>query len=188
MTAPTMKIPPKAICLMTVAPGAELTGTIFRVMRELFAGESSVVLVLSIRPSRTFASQAKESGLNIDTYLEQNRLVVVDCVSRLIGDRGGGMPNTLYVSAPSDLSELALSVSDAVSSVSLKGEKWLILDSVSTLTLYNTAGGVLRFLHFLASKMRVLEFGGVIIITRSAPSDPMVQALEQYCDLIISEQ
>ena len=175
-------IPLRSISLVAVEKSSDLIENIIMILKMLFKEQVSIVLLLSNRPVRHFLSKANELNLNLASFLSQKQLSIVDLTSRHIGDRLEDIPNAFYVSSPSDISEIALVVSDALSSMQLKGEKIMLVDSVSTLTLYNTTGGILRFLHFLLSKLRVLEFGGLIIIIKDELLDPMVQSLKQYCD------
>lgn len=187
MSRSAPRFQPKTTVLYTISKDTDLIKTLVKILDEIIAQDGDALLILSIRPIRHFIARAKELGFAMDKYLEEKRITIVDCMSRYAGDEGEKVTGAYYISSPSDLSELALVVSDIISAAPAKKEKWLVADSVSSLTLYNTAGGMLRFLHFLTSKLRILEFGGVIIITRDDAASSMNQSLKQYCDIVISE-
>lgn len=182
MSAEKSRFPPKSIALVAVEKASDLVENLLALTRLLLDEQTAVTLILSNRPIKHFLVKAEDFGLDLVAYLSQAQMSIVDLTSRYIGDQGEDIPNTFYVTSPSDISELALVASEAISSLRPEGEKMVLIDSVSTLALYNTAGGILRFLHFLVSKLRVIEFGGLIIVVRDTLSDPMVQSLEQYCD------
>jgi len=62
------------------------------------------------------------------------------------------------------------------------------MDSVSALARYNMIGGIVRFMRYLTSKLRVLEFGGVMIVAQDESAKLMIRSLKQCCDILLTEE
>ena len=61
-------------------------------------------------------------------------------------------------------------------------EKFLFFDSLNTLLIYNAVGTVARFIHFLATKMRVWGVKGIIISLQKESNKELIDEIEQLCD------
>lgn len=179
------------VSLIAVSKEMDLTKSLLVILRKMLVEDRNMtLLILSSMPTEQFVARSREFGLDLETFLRQKRLVLLDCItkftqtdeeSRLIPLRS----DVFYASSPSDLSEISVRLSEALASDISKGEKWMILDSITTLSLYNTTGGFLRFMQFLFRKLRLLNFDGTMIVVRDESSDAMIQALKQYCSKII---
>jgi KaiC/GvpD/RAD55 family RecA-like ATPase len=170
----------------------DLTKSLLVLLRKMLVDDKNVaLLILSSMPVNQFLGRAGQFGLDLNTFLRQRRLIVIDCVTEFTRtdeeqeDYSERQKDVYYVSSPSDLSEISLKVSEALATGTAKGERWMVLDSITTLSLYNTTGGFLRFMQFLFRKLRLLNFDGTMIVVRDTPSDSMIQALKQYCSKII---
>lgn len=179
------------VSLIAVSKEMDLTKSLLVILRKMLVEDRNMaLLILSSMPTEQFIARSREIGLDLETFLRQKRLVLLDCItkftqtdeeSRLIPLRN----DVFYASSPSDLSEISVRLSEALASDISKGEKWMVLDSITTLSLYNTTGGFLRFMQFLFRKLRLLNFDGTMIVVRDESSDSMIQALKQYCSKII---
>jgi KaiC/GvpD/RAD55 family RecA-like ATPase len=182
------------VSLIAVSKDMDLTKSLLVVLRKMLVEDRNVaLLILSSMPTERLIARAREFGLDLETYLRQKRLILLDCITRYTQseeeEQSGSMfpfrDDVFYASSPSDLSEISVKLSEALASDMGKGEKWMVLDSITTLSLYNTAGGFLRFMQFLFRKLKLLNFDGTMIVVRDEPSDSMIQALKQYCSKII---
>jgi KaiC/GvpD/RAD55 family RecA-like ATPase len=187
------KIRPESseVSLIAVSKEMDLTKSLLVILRKMLVKDrSATILILSSMPTEQFLSRSRDFGLDLGIYLSQKRLVIIDCItkfiqtdeeSRLIRPR----EDVFYVSSPSDLSEISVKLSEALASEIAKGEKWMILDSITTLSVYNSTGGILRFMQFLFRKLRLLNFDGTMILVRDEASDSMIKALKQFASKII---
>lgn len=175
----------RKVTLALVPPEKDALSALFGVLKDCL-DQGSVVLFISIRPYQNFKEEAKEIGFDIPKYLNQKQLVIVDCLSDYVESTKESIQGLFYSPSPSDLTAIGNVSAQAMSLIGTHEKKFLILDSVSTFLLYNTSGGFLRFLHFLLSQLRALEFGATILMARDNVPSKMVQVLKQYCDITIN--
>ena len=124
---------------------------------------------------------------SIKAYLSKNRLssdklYFGDCVSKLINETAKRDENVVFVD-PQDLTGIALAVNEMISSI--KGEKFLFLDSLSTLLIYNSTGSVEKFSHFITTKIRILNLKGVILTLEEDMNSQPANLLNKICDKVI---
>lgn len=82
-----------------------------------------------------------------------------------------------------DLSNLCIGISKAVNRFS--EEKFLILDSLSTLLIYNDPKTVAKFAHLLTEKMRRWNTSGSLLTVQMNAEGDVVSQLAPFCDKVV---
>lgn len=109
----------------------------------------------------------------IDTRL----IIFIDAASRTEPKKIG---NCLYIGNPEKLSDMSVAMDQAVKA--LPSDKFVIFDSLNTLSIFNRPGTVARFVHFLAAKMREWKTKGVIITLEKETDPALLDEITQYAD------
>lgn len=116
---------------------------------------------------RTLASN------NIDTRL----VIFIDAASITEARK---VENCLYIGSPEKLSDMSVAMDQAIKA--LPSEKFLIFDSLNTLSIFNKPGTVARFIHFLTGKIREWKVKGVIITLEKETEQVLLDELTQFSD------
>lgn len=112
-----------------------------------------------------------------------NRLIIfIDAITKSSTWKDTKVGNCLFIGSPEKLSDLFVALDQAVNSIPLK-EKFVFLDSLNTLTLFNTESTVARFTYQLVSKMRSWKIKGIIITLEKDSDDTLINELTQFCDI-----
>lgn len=82
-----------------------------------------------------------------------------------------------------NLSNLCIATSKAVSRFT--EEKFIVLDSLSTLLIYNDGRAVARFAHLLTEKMRGWGTTGSLLTVEMNPKRDLVPQLAPFCDKVV---
>jgi KaiC/GvpD/RAD55 family RecA-like ATPase len=82
-----------------------------------------------------------------------------------------------------DLGNLCIGISKAVSRNGQ--EKFLILDSLSTLLIYNDPKTVAKFAHLLTEKMRRWGLSGSLLTVDTDTERELVSQIAQFCDKVV---
>lgn len=116
---------------------------------------------------RTFASN------NIDTRL----IIFIDAASRTDTKK---VENCLYIGSPEKLSDMSVAMDQAIKA--LPGEKFLVFDSLNTLSIFNKPTTVARFVYFLTGKMREWKVKGIMITLGNETEPALLDELTQLSD------
>ena len=81
------------------------------------------------------------------------------------------------------LSNLCIGISKAISRFS--EDKFLLLDSLSTLLIYNDAKAVAKFSHLLTEKMRRWGISGSLLTVEMNAERDVVSQLAPFCDKVL---
>lgn len=130
------------------------------------------------RPFNNLVDILKKNGIDI------SKLFFIDCITKKAGGKSERKENCLFISSPSSLTDLGIAIDEAINS--LKGtNKFLFVDSVSTLLLYNSAVTIAKFSHFVSGRLRVKGFDGILFSIESETDAKLINTISQFCDKTI---
>jgi len=92
-------------------------------------------------------------------------------------------PEATCLGSGVDLSNLCIGISKAVSRFS--EDKFLFLDSLSTLLIYNDQKAVAKFAHLLTEKMRRWNTSGSLLTVEMNSEKDVVSQLAPFCDKVV---
>ncbi|MDY6765775.1 MAG: ATPase domain-containing protein [Candidatus Nanohaloarchaea archaeon] len=136
------------------------------------------VYVTINKPYTTMQDVFAEHGISMDSVF------FVDAIAKETGGELVDRDNVLYMDAPDDLTGMSIVISRAVEQMP-DGQKFLFLDSLTTLTIYNTADTVSQFAHFLTGKMRSWDVAGVIMSLEEEVDEELIGKISQFCDCVL---
>ncbi len=112
--------------------------------------------------------------------INQNKIFVIDA-SPATSKREDDTGNVIFINSPSALTDISIATLSAIKSLS-GGKKILFFDSISALLIYNEAGSVCKFAHFLINKLKEMNVTGVIIAVDKDLDEKIISQLTQFCD------
>jgi hypothetical protein len=116
--------------------------------------------------------------------IDPKKLHFIDCITKTLGGKIPKADNCEFINSPSHLTDLSIALHKYFTSSEDKN-RFLHLDSLSTLNIHNEAGSVLKFVHYLTGKMRVFGLKGVILSLREETDKKLIAELSQFCDKMI---
>jgi hypothetical protein len=129
------------------------------------------------RPSLLLRELLKSKDIDVD------KLYFIDCVSCLGGIPSGKDEKCYFIKSPSALIDIGITVSELMEAI--EKPAFMLLDSVSTLLIYNNAKSVVSLSHVLITKMRLRGFSVVIVSLKKDMEIGTIRTLTQFCDKII---
>jgi class 3 adenylate cyclase len=82
-----------------------------------------------------------------------------------------------------DLSNLSICISKAIKQI--KEDRFLLLDSLSTLLIYYDTKAVVKFAHLLTEKMRSWNSSGSLMTVETNSERDLVSQLSPFCDKVV---
>ncbi len=119
--------------------------------------------------------------------LSEEKVFIIDLITETTGSAAVKRPNCLYLHSPQSLTDLAIALDEAVNATKAK-EKFVIIDSISTLFVYNPPSTVVQFAHFITNKMRSWGAHGVLIGLSKELDEKTKSLLSQFCDEVIKDE
>ncbi len=104
----------------------------------------------------------------------------IDMVSTSLGATKSKLKNTIYLDSPSDMTECIFSVEKKLRNI--KGNKLLVLDSISTMLVYNDASALEKFVHMLMGKVNSYEASAILFSTDFMERERSTKTIGQFVD------
>lgn len=137
------------------------------------------VYVTLNKPFKTIQGLLKNKKIDI------RMIIFIDAVTQIGSGEVKKTKDCLFIGSPENLSDIAVAMDQAVMAIQSE-KKFLFFDSLNTLLFYNKAATVARFIHFLASKMRIWKVKGIIVSLHKEKDKELIEELSQFCDVIMN--
>ncbi len=128
------------------------------------------------KPYEILATILKKNDIDI------KKLYFIDAISGVIGKIKSDAENCIIVQNPSALTDLSICITEACTS---KNPGFLILDSVSTMLVYNNENATVRFIHYLITELRKCKVSGIILSLEKDMEKKIIDNIVTFCDKVI---
>ena len=149
-----------------------------KIVKELLEKHEHGVYITVNQPYAMLTKILQNHG--IDT----SRLFFVDCITKAASGKAERTENCLYLPSPESLTELSLSTMEVLQA--LKGQKkFVFIDSLGTFLLYNSAGSLSKFSHFLITKISLIGVDGIFMCIEEEMDEKLKAELQSFCEKTI---
>lgn len=111
--------------------------------------------------------------------IKKNSVLFLDCISAMAGDRGS--KSSVVIENPSDLEEISTELGKLLDRLG-SDKKFIVIDSVSALLMYNSTNAVREFTIFLSEKLKKKGVKRMLAVIENEAPDPLKQILTSICD------
>ncbi|MBN2422328.1 hypothetical protein JXB41_03810 [Candidatus Woesearchaeota archaeon] len=143
-------------------------------MTEIDKISNKICYVTLNKPYNTILMNIK--SLNIDA----NKFFFVDAISATV-QTPEGVDNCSFVSSPTVLTDLSLAFSEALSNKECDNA---VFDTISTLVVYQDINSVIKFVHNLITKIRVLNKKSIFVALKE-DSEELIKDLNMFVDNVV---
>lgn len=140
-----------------------------------FAG----IYVTVNKPYEILVKNLKDNGINTEN------IFFIDAITKSVSEEIRISEDCLYIPSPSRLTDLSIALSQALGGMRRKESKFIFIDSLSTLLIYNSFDVISKFIHFLISRLRLFGLVGIIISIEKQVDERMLNLLTEMCDEIV---
>ncbi|MFH0972022.1 MAG: ATPase domain-containing protein [Candidatus Micrarchaeota archaeon] len=170
---------PQHYIVLLVSNSKDYMQSNYAAMRLLMEAEDAAGIYVTFnRPYDSLAEVLKTEKIDLE------RLYFLDLITQSTGKRGERTENCIFLPSPRNLTELSIALTQLIERMEQKN-RFIFMDSLSTMLIYNSAGTVAQFTHFLVSKMRLWQVGMVLVSLEKETDQKLIDDLSQFCDKVI---
>lgn len=142
----------------------------------------TTIVITTNDPYRVLRKDYEKAGIYLDD------VYFIDAVTRYaIGKESEGAINCTFVSNPSNLTEIGITLTELLKT--MKGtEVCVLLDSVNSMLIYISSANLTKFIHFLSSKLKILDISGVFLAVEKGIEPSTLTLLESFVDEVIESE
>jgi len=185
--------------------GSTKTAVKLKILAEFGEVETDSIVILSFKPENhsdavtalldVYVNQKKASGVYVAVSkpyesiigfmkkesIPEDKVAFVDCISKMAGKTYDASDRVTYVETPTALEEIKMTITNMMQKIESEN-KFVILDSLSSLLIYNKEKSVEELSHLLIGRLRAEGFGGVILATEGPGVSDVVRTLTVSAD------
>ena len=138
-----------------------------------------MVVITTNQPSAILKKHYAAEGI------DRGNVTFIDAITKYaIGRIPEGETDTKFVNSPSNLTDLGIAITEVLNPAS--GEKTcLLFDSISTMLIYLPSIHISKFIHFVTSKLRLLDVPGIFLAVEKGIDPLLLTQLTTYVDDVI---
>jgi hypothetical protein len=117
--------------------------------------------------------------------ISMEKIYVIDAVTKYArGSEPGPVKNCRFISNPSNLTDMGIAVTESLKE--LEGKKTCLLyDSLNSSLIYISSQNVTKFIHFVTSKLRLMNFSGIFLAVEKGLDPDVLTKLTLFVDVVI---
>lgn len=120
--------------------------------------------------------------------IDMGKIIFIDGISQMYGIKQVKSPSVTYVDGPVSIDAISESVTKIVPSMKNK-KKFVFLDSITTVLLYNSLERTLRFSQFLTKSLKQLQAVGIVVsVSKGFANENLVKELTKVSNEVINLQ
>lgn len=171
---------PREFVVLIVSTQEKYNDTNIEILNLLCREQNLSGLYITLdRPYESISKMLSDSGIDV------NNLFFIDLITKKRTKMPGRTKNCLFIPSPRSITDLGVAIDGAIGALK-EGQKFLFVDSVSAMLLYNSVGTVKKFEHFLTIRMRSGNLKGILIsIHEGGEDEEIIPFLVQFCDKVI---
>lgn len=148
------------------------------VLKNLIDSEKVGIIVSASRPYNSLLDLYEKHKINV------NNLIIIDAISHKQGLKTEEIGNVFFVENVKSLTTMSIMIKESMEKI--KKPKFVFIDSVTTMLIYNNPEVYMRFLHDTLSEMRNQGVGGVLIFVETETNEKIKTQLKTVCDRVIT--
>lgn len=162
--------------VLVITKSEDIMKTNIQILK-LLMDRSFGLYITANQPHSSLKQTFAKNGLDI------NHMFFIDCVTKRVEENPEEDERCVYVKSPGNLTDISISISEALEAI--RGRRFLFMDNLSTLRIYNSPESLIRFLHFLISKIKLLKVIGIFMSAEEDRNKKFLMQISQFCDRTI---
>lgn len=153
------------------------------IIRDVTDEGFSVIVITTNNPYSILVKDYEKEGVDPD------KVFFIDAITKYaIGKEVENAGNCVFVGSPSDLTSMGIAVSEALKKKSDTGRVCVILNTVNSMLIYITPENLIKFVHFIASKLRLFDVSGIFLAVEKGIDPSTLVQLQSFIDEVIDDE
>jgi len=120
--------------------------------------------------------------------IDMGKLHFIDGISQMYGVEEVDSPSVTYVAGPISIDAITTSITETISKMG-SDRKFVFLDSITTVLLYNSLDRTLRFSQFLTKSLKEMRTAGIVVsVSKGFANDNLIKELTKISNEVINIQ
>ncbi|MDD1676374.1 MAG: hypothetical protein LUQ40_01410 [Methanomicrobiales archaeon] len=138
-----------------------------------------VVVITANQPYDILKKSYEKSGIPLE------KIFVIDTITRYaMGQETPAVKNCRFINNPANLTDIGIATTEMLKELQGKNV-CLLFDSVNAMLIYISSQNITKFIHFVTSKLRLLNFAGIFLAVEKGLDPDLLVQLTTFVDEVI---
>lgn len=162
--------------ILALSPSKTFRENTLTLMKGIQEGNLHIIVICVNQPAAFLSDFYQRNG--IDT----KRIFFIDAITQYaVGTPGVNTDTCKFVSKPSDLTAIGIAVTTTLKK--FEHERTVIfLDSVNAMLIHSSSADLLKFIHFIISKLRIMNIAGILLAIEKGLDPILLSQLTAFAD------
>jgi hypothetical protein len=148
-------------------------------LREVLNEGFGVIFIAIHQPCTSLREFYARNGVDV------TKIFFIDAITRYAtGFAPAPSSESIYVNSPGDHTAIGIAVTEALKMPGI-GRHVIYIDSINAMLIHSNSINLSRFIHFITSKLRVMNVGGILIAVEKGLDPFLMAQLTGFSDCIL---
>lgn len=164
---------------LALSEATHLSETNYTLVKQLSDLQMRTIVITVNQPSPTLKTIYRKKGIDI------SRVLFIDAITKYaLGGLPTDIDNAIFIGSPGNLTEIGIGITEMLKE-NPDEKTCVIIDSVNTMLVYLPDASVLKFIHFLSSKLRLMDSIGVFLAVEDGIDSVLMTQLTTFADEVL---
>ena len=151
------------------------------IIKEIVEKGFTTIVITTNEPYNVLRKDYEKGGINLEN------VHFIDAITKYaIGKESEGAVNCTFVNNPSNLTDMGIAVTELLKTI--EGDKvWVLLNSVNSMLIYISSANLTKFVHFISSKLKILDISGVFLAVEKGIEPSVLSQLQSFVDGVVED-
>jgi archaellum biogenesis ATPase FlaH len=148
-------------------------------LREVLHEGYGVIFIAIHQPCTSLREFYARNGIDV------SQIFFIDAITRYAtGFAPAPSPEAVYVNSPGDHTAIGIAVTEALKMPETRPQV-IYIDSINAMLIHSNSINLSRFIHFITSKLRVMNVGGILIAVEKGLDPFLMSQLTGFSDCVL---
>jgi len=149
------------------------------IVREITASGNAAIVITTNQPYLILKKLYGREGIDL------SKVHFVDAITRYaIGKVPEDAANAIFVNSPENLTDMGIAITQTLKE--MEGQNiFVVFDSVSTMLIYLSSVNISKFIHFVSSRLKILDVSGIFLAVEKGLDPLLLTQLTTFVDEVV---
>ncbi|MDK2974137.1 MAG: hypothetical protein PWP08_508 [Methanofollis sp.] len=149
------------------------------IVRDIIASGNAAAVITTNQPYMILRKLYGEEGIDL------SNVYFVDAITKYaVGKVPDDAVNTLFVNRPDNLTDMGIAITRTLKNAEGRSVS-LLFDSVSTMLIYLSSVNISKFIHFVSSRLKILDVSGIFLSVEKGLDPLLLSQLTTFVDEVV---
>jgi len=151
------------------------------IIRDVTKDGFHVIVITTNNPYSILMKDYSKEGI------DPGKVFFIDAITKYAGGKEPEKTeNCVFINGPADLTSMGIAVTEVLKKTS-SDKVCVLLNTVNSMLIYITPENLIKFVHFIASKLRLFDISGVFLAVEKGIDPSTLIQLQSFIDDVIQD-